>query len=52
MRLNMMSTPANWPRKPDDIGLNRQGFKIDDAQQELAIEHAKIERQAGDEVLR
>ena len=39
-------TPANWPRKPGDVGLDRQGFEVDDAQQELAAEDAKLERQA------
>jgi len=33
-------------QKRDHVGFNRQGFQVDDAQQKLAVEHPKLQRQA------
>ena len=34
-----------------DIGLDREGFEVDDAEKELAVEDAELERQAADEIV-
>ena len=48
----MISTPANWPRKPVDVRLNRERLKIDDAQQKLPKQNAEVQRQAFNQALR
>ena len=47
MMLNIMRTPANWPRKRGMSASIDEGFEVDDAEKELAIEDAKV--RAGDE---